>query len=94
MKKSKLVLASVFLLITGGMAGEVIYLAFVFPKILAIWEQEARALSALQKLIANFSSFCTQYGRMILPFFLLGFLASLVWLLVTVMKKSTAYNET
>ena len=94
MNKGQSVLAGVFLLITGGMAGLVIYLAFVFPKILAIWEQEARALSAVQKLIVNFSDFCTQYGLIILPLFLLSFLASLVWLLVTVKKKSTAYNKT
>ena len=94
MKKGQAILAAVLVLIMGGMAGAVIYLAFVFPKTLAIWDQEARALSMLQMFMANISSLCTHYGRLILPVFLLGFIASLVWLILTVMKKSTANNKT
>ena len=94
MKKGQAVLAAVLALILGGMAGAVIYLAFVFPKNFAIWEKEARALSALEIQMVNISNFCTHYGQLFLPIFLLGFLASLVWLILTVMKKSTANNKT
>lgn len=85
-------LAALLTLITGGMVGAVIYLAFIFPKILAVWEEEARTLSASQMLMANVSSFCTSYGRLILPIFLIDFFASLLWLILAVMKKSTANN--
>ena len=88
-----MVLVGVFLLITGGMAGAVIYMAFVFPKILAIWEKEARVLSLLQELMVYFSRFCTQYGLIILPVLILGFLALLVWMILVLMKKSTAFNK-
>ncbi|MHC4585889.1 MAG: hypothetical protein ACYS3N_15280 [Planctomycetota bacterium] len=94
MKKGQAILAAVLVLIMGGMAGAVIYMTFVFPKNFAIWEKEARALSALEMRMVNISNFCTHSGRLFLPIFLLGFLASLVWLILRVMKKSTANNKT
>ena len=93
MKKGQAVLAAVITLITGVMVGVVLYLTFIFPKILAVWEQEARTLSVAQMFMVNISSFCTTYGIVILPIFLIGFLASILWLILAVMKKSTANNE-
>jgi uncharacterized protein YktB (UPF0637 family) len=43
--------------------------------------------------MANVSSFCTSYGLLILPVFVIGFFASLLWLILAVMKKSTAKDE-
>ena len=88
MKKSQSVLAGLFLLITGGMAGVVIYMTFVFPKILAIWEQEAREFTSHQMMMANFSDFCKQYGLILLPVLLLGFLISSVKMMLTIRKES------
>jgi type II secretory pathway component PulF len=81
------------MLITGGMTGAVIYLVFVFPSTLLVWHKEARALSVPQRLMANASGFCISYGLLLLAFLLLSFLASLVWMILAAMKKTTANNE-
>ena len=93
MKKGQAFVAAVLALIMGAMVSAVIYLAKVFPNTLAVWEEEARELSAAQVLMANVSIFCTSYGLLILPILLVGFSASLAWLILAVMKKSTANNE-
>ena len=87
MKKGRAVIPGVLALLTGGIAGASMYLAFVFPKTLAVWENEGLTLSGFQILMANASSFCTHYGLLLLPVLLLGFLASLVWLILAVMTK-------
>lgn len=93
MRKAQAILAGGLMLITGGMTGAVIYLVFVFPSTLMVWHKEARALSVPQRLMANASDFCTSYGLSALAFFLLCFLASLAWMILAAMKKTTANNE-
>ena len=93
MKKGQAVISGALAIVMAVMAGIVIYLAFVFPKALAIWEQEARELTSLQMMMVNFSDFCKQYGLIFLPILLLGFLVSSVRMMLTI-KKSTISNQT
>ena len=93
MKKGQAVISGALAIILAVMAGIVIYMAFVFPKSLAIWEQEARELSSFQKLMVNFSDFSTQYGRIILPVLLLGILTLSVWMTLTIKKETTRSRE-
>ncbi len=94
MKKGQAVISGALAIILAVMAGIVIYLAFVFPKILAIWEQEARELTSFQMMMANFSDFCIRYGLIILPVLLLGILAPSVWIILTKKKESATNNAT
>ena len=94
MKKGQAVISGILAITMGVMAGVVIYMAFVFPKIHAIWEQEARELTSLQMMMANFSDFCKQYGLILLPILLLGFLVSSVFMMVTIKKESAINNTT
>jgi type II secretory pathway component PulF len=87
MKHNRKVIPSILALIAGSLTVAVIYLTFVFPKVLAIWEQEARVLTARQRLIAETGSFCTNFGRFILLVVVLGFTASAVWMLLVIIKK-------
>jgi len=93
MKAGQAVSAVVLALSTGGMIGAVIYLMYVFPKTLQVHKDQGQELSASLKLAANVSEVCMSYGWLILPIFLLGFLASLVWPILAIMKKSAANNE-
>jgi type II secretory pathway component PulF len=88
MKKGQAVISGALAIIMAVMAGIVIYLAFVFPKALAIWEQEARELNSSQIMMANFSDFCTRYGLILLPILLLGFLVLSVRMMLTIKKAS------
>ncbi|MBN1804137.1 MAG: hypothetical protein JW837_02690 [Sedimentisphaerales bacterium] len=94
MKKGQAVLAGAAALAMGVTAGVIIYMAFVFPKTLAVWEQEARELSGFQMMAANVSTFCTQYGLIILPVILFGFLVSSLWMILTIKKETTIINKT
>ena len=94
MNKGQAVISGVLAIILAVMAGIVIYMAFVFPKALAIWEQEARELTSLQMMMVNLSDFCTQYGLILLPILLLGFLVSSLRMMFTIKKESATNNTT
>jgi len=93
MKKGQAVISGVLAIILAVLAGILIYMTFVFPKVFAIWEQEARELTSFQMMMVNFSDFCRQYGLIILPVLLLGILALSVRIILTI-KKESATNPT
>ena len=94
MKKGQAIISGALAIILAVMAGIVIYLVFVFPKALAIWEQEARELTSIQMILVNLSDFCKRYGLILFPVFVLGFLVSSVKMMLTIKKASATNNTT
>jgi len=88
-------LAGILTLLTTAILATAGYLAFVFPKTVAIWEKEyeGRSLSALQILVGNASHFCVSYGMALLPLLLLGVLGSLVWLISSMRKEEKGRQQ-
>ena len=81
-KTIQVALSAVLSLLTAGVMGFFVYLAFFFPKKMSVWAGEARALSVSEQLTCNASSFCSSFGLLLLPLLLLALLAAFVWLLI------------
>ncbi|HEY5912593.1 MAG TPA: hypothetical protein VJA21_18485 [Verrucomicrobiae bacterium] len=74
------ILATLALLVFAG----VLYLAFIFPKIAAIWAGTGEALSAAQRTVVSLSEFCRHYGLLLLPLLMVGIGGCVVWVAVSV----------
>jgi type II secretory pathway component PulF len=57
----------------------VAYLVFVFPKTLAIWADEGRALTIIEQNLANLSNLCASLGLLIIPALLLAVVGCGIW---------------
>jgi type II secretory pathway component PulF len=79
----------------GGLAlAVVIYLAFVFPKTVATWEEHGRSLSLLEQTFAKLSSLCTSTGFLLIPALLLVIIGSGAWaLLANARSKQEAASQ-
>ena len=93
MKKAQIVMAAALMLMTVAAVGMLIYLVYVFPGTVSVWDQEARALSFSEKLLANTSGLCRRNGLVLFPVLLLGFLTSLLWTVIAARKKCSPNNE-
>ncbi len=58
----------------------VLFLVFSFPKLLALWTEAGRELSAAEQVAANLSLLARQYGLLVLGLPLLSFIGALGWL--------------
>lgn len=85
MKQNISVLAGLSALLTGALLSIAAYLSFIAPRTIAIWQEEGRAISVLEKAIVTASHVCTTFGIILLPLLLLAFLASVVWLISAIM---------
>jgi len=54
------------------------YLAFFFPKTVAVWQDQGRALSVFERLLVSASQFCSAYGVILLPVLLLAMVAGVI----------------
>jgi len=77
-----LVLAVIALLASTA----VIYLAFIFPKTLAVWADEGRALTITEQVAANLSDFCRSSGLILLPLLMVGIVGCAVWAAISTHK--------
>ena len=68
---AKTVLIGVLLMDMALIAG-VAYLAFIFPRTVALWAESAAEISTGQALLANASMVCSSYGWVLLPVLLLA----------------------
>lgn len=82
-----IILAALAALVTGGMLAAAVYLAFVYPKTIAVWLDQGRALSEHQLRLADVGSYCSSHGLLIMPALFVGFVGSLVWLALVVTRK-------
>ena len=64
--------------------GAMIYLAFAFPKTVAVWADQGRQLTAVEVFIANLSNMVKSFGFPLLGLLTLLGVASLVWLVVSI----------
>ncbi len=58
----------------------VLFLVFSFPKLLALWTEAGRELSAGEQVAANLSLLARQHGLLVLGLPLLSFIGALVWM--------------
>jgi type II secretory pathway component PulF len=82
MKAVQSVFAGLSALLTLTLLSVVAYLAFVFPKTVAVWQDEGRAISVLEQLCVNASHACSSLGIVLIPLLLLCFLAAVFWAIV------------
>lgn len=57
----------------------VVYLAYVFPKTMALWADDERALSTIEQTLAKLSSFCQSFGLLLIPALLLTIIGCVFW---------------
>ena len=69
------VLALLFVLALGG----VLYLSFIFPRTVAVWSFEARALSGPEQILVHLGGLSTTHGRLLIPGLLLGMICCGAW---------------
>lgn len=81
MKNMQATLAGVSMLVTGGLIGVLLFMAYLFPGLVTAWKDQERALSTFEMLLVNASEFCSTYGLWMFPILLFAFLASLMWLI-------------
>ncbi|MBN2711885.1 MAG: hypothetical protein JXR97_05535 [Planctomycetes bacterium] len=93
MGKGRTLVAGTLMFVTAGMLGAVIYLAFVFPKTIAEWENVGKELSVVEKLLAHSSQICSSLGIVLLPLLGLCFIGSLAWLVASAIKTSAGADE-
>ncbi len=79
MKKLQVVFATAGALLCASTLAVALHLAFAFPKTVALWSDEGRALSSFQNLLVNLCALCTSFGLIIFPALLLGVAACIAW---------------
>jgi len=78
-KTTQIKIAAVLAVLMFGALAAVVYLAFVFPKTLALWAEQGRPLSVAEQTIANLSMFCRSFGLFLFPLLLIVVVGSVVW---------------
>ena len=96
MKKIQSCVAAVLALFGVLALAGVIHLAFVFPKTVAVWADEGRALSVVQQALVNLSSLCKSLGLLLVPVLLLAIVGCGVWAVLAgaAVTKESANQET
>ncbi len=61
----------------------VLYLAFFFPRIVAVWKQEGQALSLTEQIAVELSVLCKSYGLILVPILLAGIVACVLWTVIS-----------
>jgi type II secretory pathway component PulF len=92
MKRIQTYFAGVLALISALVLAVVFYLAFIFPKTVAVWADEGRALSVVQTTLVNLSDVCKSFGLLVIPVLLLILIGCSIWAVVAgmAMKRKTA----
>ncbi len=86
-KRQRLVLAVVLDLVGSLMLVGFIYLAYVFPRTEALWQDQDRALPVCAVLLVNLSHFCRNFGLFLFPLFVSWSVAGGIWVMVEARKK-------
>jgi hypothetical protein len=92
-KRIHVVLPGLLIVITIALSIGFFYFTFAFPLILAGWKEQGRILSATEIILANVSYFCRAFGPMMFPLLFFGFIGSIVWLIVPLLKKTTGSDD-
>ncbi len=81
-KKAHITSAAILILLFLILLGVTIHLTFIFPHTIVRWADEARELTASQKVLVNISQFFRVNGLFILAAITGGITASIVWITV------------
>ena len=57
----------------------VVHLVYIFPKTLALWADDGRALSVSEQTAARLSNICQSFGLFLIPVLLLVVIGCGVW---------------
>jgi type II secretory pathway component PulF len=77
-KKQTIILGCLTFLGVFMLAG-VIYLIFIFPKTVAVWDDQAHSLPVLLQMLVEVCYLCKRSAFFLIPLLLLGTLACAVW---------------
>lgn len=72
--------ATLIVVVSALALAAVAYLGFVFPKTLAAWADQARALSLVEQLVARLSMMCSSFVVFLLPLFGAGLTIGGMWM--------------
>lgn len=82
MSKTRTIIPSLLTLLMVLLLVGFFYLTYVFPRNLAIWEEQERALTTLEQTLANLSTVCASFGFFLVPILLFGTFALGIWALI------------
>jgi type II secretory pathway component PulF len=88
MKKTQVYIAGALSALAALVLVGVAHLAFVFPKTMAVWKDEGRALSNVEQSLANLSGLCTSFGLLLIPILLLAVIGCGIWAVVAGKKSA------
>jgi type II secretory pathway component PulF len=90
MKKGmQTVIALVLAVLTMLALATVVYLVFFLPRLVAAWSAAGQTLSLVERILSKASFFCTSYGLILLPLLMGGFLACVLWAVISAKHVST-----
>jgi len=91
MKKIQTYLAGFLAMLGTLILAGVVYLMFIFPRTMAVWADEGRALSGVEQALANLSDTCKSFGVLLIPILILSVIGSGVWAVVSRAPRSDAH---
>ena len=92
--KTQAVLAGCMVIGTDILMGIEIYLAFVFPKTIAMWNETGKQLSESERAMVGISRLAQLVGLPILAILSLVLAGSLVWLVMAMRKRQAERGKT
>jgi len=88
--KAHKILSAILFFITLALWASFIYLTFVLPKRIAIWEAAGQTLPTVVIFVVNLSFLCQRIGLVIVPVLLLLSIGAVVWFLIASIKSTKA----
>ena len=82
-KSTQTVLAGLLLLCAVTVQVGMLYLVFIFPKIVESWARMGRELTSCEVITADLSNFCQMFGIVLFPVVLLIMLGSGIWMAIS-----------
>ena len=94
MKKTQTYVAGVLALLCAVLLAGVAHLVFIFPRTMAGWADEGRALPVAEQALANLSNLCKTFGLLLIPILLLAVIGFGIWaVLVAARSKQESANQ-
>ena len=81
-------LASILALFASVACAAMVYLAFFFPKAVAVWREEGQSLTIAGRMAWELSMFCQSYGRVLLPLLGAGMGGCVLWAFLAARRRS------
>ena len=79
MKRAQTCIAGILMALAVLSLVGVFHLTFIFPRSMAVWADEGRALTVAEQALANLSNVCRSFGLFLIPALLLAVVGCGVW---------------